>query len=340
MTSSEKARKVRLSDRIVYYIARAAIGTAARVPQWLGYRVAAALGRLWFRCDGRRRRFALKFLANAYPDLSEREQLRLGASATAHLFMVPLDMARLTRLLARGRRISEFVESEKTRQVFLDLPKPYLGLTPHLGSWEVGAVMIAELMGGAHGIARISKNPLLNDWILSNRQQGGLCVHPRRGGLRGMARGMEEGQVGLQVIDQNQRLRGVFAPFFGKIASCERSAMTLALRKGYPVVIGAALRRGYRFEFELVVGEAFRPEVTGDKQADLLAAVTRANQGLEKLIRMAPEQYLWIHDRYRTQPIEGDGAIEGDVATEGDGAHQGDGAQDATGEEDALDGEE
>jgi hypothetical protein len=83
-----------------------------------------------------------------------------------------------------------------------------------------------------------------------------------------------------------------------------------------------------------VVGEAFRPEVTGDKQADLLAAVTRANQGLEKLIRMAPEQYLWIHDRYRTQPPEDD------VATEGNVAQQGNGAQHATGEEDALDGEE
>lgn len=327
MTSSKSARKARLSDRIVYCIARVAIGTAARVPQWLGYRLAAVLGRLWFRCDGRRRRFALKFLANAYPDLSEREQLRLGASATANLFMVPLDMARLTRLLARGRRISEVVKSDETRQVFLDLPKPYLGLTPHLGSWEVGAAMIAELMGGAHGIARITKNPLLNDWLLNNRQQGGLCIHPRRGGLRGMARGMEEGQVGLQVIDQNQRLRGVYAPFFGKIASCERSAMSLALRKGYPVIIGAALRRGYRFEFELVVGEAFRPEVTGDKQADLLAAVTRANLALEKLIRRAPEQYLWIHDRYRTQPDEGE------VAQHGDEVHGAPGEEDALGDE-------
>jgi KDO2-lipid IV(A) lauroyltransferase len=323
VTSSSKARKVRISDRIVYCIARMAIGTAARVPQWIGYRVAAGLGRLWFRCDGRRRRYALKFLANAYPDLSEREQLRLGASATAHLFMVPLDMARLTRWLARGRRITDVVKCDETAHVFHELPKPFLGLTAHLGSWEVGAVAMAELMGGAHGIARITKNPLLNDWILANRQQSGLRIYPRRGGLRGMARGMEQGQVGLQVIDQNQRLRGVYAPFFGKIASCERSAMSLALRKGYPVIVAATLRRGYRFEFELVISETFRPEVTGDKQVDLLAAVTRTNQALEKLIRMAPEQYLWIHDRYRTQPQAGEVAQDGL------------GGQDAGGEEDA-----
>ena len=66
----------------------------------------------------------------------------------------------------------------------------------------------------------------------------------------------------------------------------------------------------------MLVSETFQPEVTGDKQADLLAAVTRANQALEKLIRLAPEQYLWIHDRYRTQPATGDGGS--DPAGEGE----------------------
>jgi len=323
---SSSSGKVRFSDRIVYCLARLVIGAAARVPQWLGYRVAAGIGRLWFRFDGRRRRYAVKFLQAAYPDLSEREHLRLGSCATASLFMVPLDMARLTRLLGRGRSIGDVVKCDETAPLLLALPKPFLVVTAHLGSWEVGAVWLAELLGGAHGIARLTKNPLLNDWMLGTRQQSGLRVHSRRGGLRGMARGMEEGYVGLQIIDQNQRLRGVYAPFFGKLASCERSAMSLALRKGYPVIVAAVLRRGYRFEFELVVSETFHPEATGDKQADLLAAVTRANRALEKLIRSAPEQYLWIHDRYRTQPA----VVEG-------GGDSGGGAK---GEEDALSGEE
>lgn len=300
--ASSRAQKVRMSDRAVYLIARFAISVAARVPQWLGYRAAAVLGRLWFCCDRRRRGFALKFLREAYPDLSEREHLRLGASATAHLFMVPLDMARLTRLLAKGGRVSDVVECRETGPIFQALPKPWLAVSAHLGSWEVGAVVLAELAGGAHGIARVTKNPLLNKWVLRNRQQSGLKIHPRRGGFRSLARALDNGEAGLQVVDQNQRLRGVFAPFFGKIASCERAAMSLALRKGYPVIVAAVIRRGYSFDFELLVAETFYPEVTGNKSADLLAAVTRSNLALEKLIRMAPEQYLWIHDRYRTKP--------------------------------------
>jgi KDO2-lipid IV(A) lauroyltransferase len=118
------------------------------------------------------------------------------------------------------------------------------------------------------------------------------------------------------VVDQNQRLRGVFAPFFGEIASCERGAVTLALRRGYPIIVGVALRIGRGFRFELVTADPFVLEHTGDKQKDLYAGVVRVNQAIEGLVRRAPEQYLWIHDRYRTQPVAGSGSKQG---AEGDG---------------------
>jgi KDO2-lipid IV(A) lauroyltransferase len=173
---------------------------------------------------------------------------------------------------------------------------------------------VAQFVGTAHALARIARNPLLEHWILANRNRGGLTIHPRRGGIRGLAQSLEAGQVGMMAVDQNQRLRGVFAPFFGEIASCERGAVTLALRRGYPIVVGVALRRGRGFLFDFVTAEPFVLERTGDKQKDLYAAVVRVNQVIEGLVRRAPEQYLWIHDRYRTQPRAGSAApdVEGD----------------------------
>ena len=296
---------VRIRDVVVYVAARVAIGVAARVPQWLGYRAAAALGRAWFRLDGRRRRFAARFLAQAYPDLSERERMRFGAAATASLFKVPLDMARLTRLLDRGGDVAEVMDLTPMQRELEGVDAPYFALTAHLGSWEVGAAGMAALHGTAHGIARVTKNPLLNRWLLGTRQRGGLTIHPRRGGVRDLANAMEAGDIGLQVVDQNQRLRGVFAPFFGKVASCERAAVSLALRRGYPLVFGAAIRKGHGFRFELVAEPTVYPESTGDRTADLHRTICLVNERLERMIRRAPEQYLWIHDRYRTQPEEG-----------------------------------
>jgi len=293
--------KLRVSDLLVYWLARAAIGTAARVPQWLGYTCADWLGRLFFFCHRRRRGYALHLLRNAFPQRPERELLRIGSRATGNLFKVPLDMARLTRLLARGGRIDSVLDyGESKRQ--LAIPRPWLGVTAHLGNWEVGAVCVAQFLGTAHGVGRIARNPLLERWILANRNRGGLTIHPRRGGIRGLAKALDAGQVGLMVVDQNQRLRGVFAPFFGEIASCERSAVTLALRRGYPIVVGIALRRGRGFRFDFVTAGPFVLERTGDKQKDLYAGVVRVNQVIEDIVRRSPEQYLWIHDRYRTQP--------------------------------------
>ena len=293
--------KIRLRDRLEYFAARFAIGVAARVPQALGYGLAAFIGRLWFRLDGRRRRYALHFLRNAYPDRPERELYRIGARATGSLFQVPLDMARLTLLLERGGNIEDVVDYTEA-EASMRTPKPFLAVTAHLGSWEIGAAAMAHRCGESHGIARVSKNPLLQRWILRNRERASLHIHPRRGGLRDMARALERGAIGLQAVDQNQRLRGVFAPFFGEVASCERAAVTLALRHRYPIVPGVAYRLGNRFRFRFVLLDPFVPEVTGNKGADLYRAVCAVNRRLEEMILREPEQYLWIHDRYRKKP--------------------------------------
>ena len=298
--------RIRLRDRLVYAAARLAIGVTARVPQAIGYRAAAALGHAWFRLDGRRRRYAARFLRQAYPELSEREHMRLGAAATASLFKVPLDMARLTRLLARGGDLSEVVDCREVEQEIEGVQRPFFALSGHLGGWEVAAAAMGAIAGPAHGIARITKNPLLNGWLARTRGAVGLNIYPRRGGFRDLARAMAQGGIGLQVVDQNQRLRGVFAPFFGKVASCERAAASLAIRRGYPLVFTAAIRKGVGFRFEMITEPTFVPERTGDKAADLQRAVEQINERLERMIRRAPEQYVWIHDRYRTQPGAGD----------------------------------
>ena len=289
--------RVRLLDRAVYVLGRAAIGAAARVPQWLGYGAAAALGRLYFRCSRRRRACALRFLRAAYPDRPDAELLRLARVATGNVFKVPIDMAKLTRLLARGGDVRSVVDVSEVEGL---LPRPpYLAVSAHVGSWEIAAAAMAKLAGGAHAIARVFRNPLLQRWILANRERGGLHIHPRRGGVRGLAAGVEAGAVGLQVVDQHQRLRGVVAPFFGRLASCERAAASLALRHGYPVVVGGAVRVGGGFRFRMVWAPMLLTTRTGERAADLQHTVAQINERLETLIREAPDQYLWIHDRYR-----------------------------------------
>ena len=94
-------------------------------------------------------------------------------------------------------------------------------------------------------------------------------------------------------------MRGVFVPFFGELASTERSGVTLALRHGCPIVVGRCERVGKRFRFRMVFSEAFHPEATGDREEDVRRAAAEVNRRLEEHILACPDQYVWIHDRYR-----------------------------------------
>ena len=291
-------------DGLVYLLGRAAVTAVAWLPQWLGYSLAAGLGRLYFRCSRRRRTAALRFLGFAFPDRDEHQRLRLGRVATGNLFKVPLDLARLTRLLSRGGDLRQVVDTSALEGL-LPAP-PYLALTAHLGSWEVAAATLAQVHGEAHGIARVFRNPLLERWILANRQKGGLHIHPRRGGIKGLAAALAAGHVGMQVVDQHQRLRGVRAPFFGQECRNERAAASLALRRGYPIVVGYAHRVGRGFRFRMVAAPPFVPQQGAGREADLRQVVVEINRRLEGQIRAAAEQYLWIHDRYRHLPVAGE----------------------------------
>lgn len=294
--------KVTLKHRITYAAVRVTLWVVEHIPKAVAYGCAAGLGRLFFRLARRRRRLAMEFLRLAFPDpnqKSDKELYRIGSIATGNLFKVPLDMVYSTKLIREGTFLN-YVDVAETRKHMPD--GAFIGCTAHLGSWEVAAIHYAAMGRETHVVVQSFKNPLQQRYITETRSKAGLYLHPRRGGLRGLMKALARGCVGLQAVDQNQRKRGIFVPFFGKLASTERSAAALAVRKGYPVMTGTCRRIGSGFRFKTYIDELIYPESTGNLEEDVKALVTQINARLEQHILAASEQYLWIHNRYRTRP--------------------------------------
>jgi len=296
--------KVSIKYRLEYALVRFAMFALRYLPESLAYGGMSMLGQLSFLCSRRRQGYALKFLRQAYPDQkTDKELLVLARRATGNFLKVSMDMLRVHRVLREGSLPRHVEDLDSIRE---SMPSgPALVVSGHLGSWEVGAISVAHAHDEAHVVARAFKNPLLQDFLENSRRAAGLHVHSRRGGIRGLARALKNGAVGIQAVDQNQRLRGVFVPFFGKIASTERAAATLALRKGYPVVVAFCPRVGRGFKFRFEVAKVIHPPRaanSGDISEGVKQLVLEINKVLESGIRRFPEQYLWIHDRYRTQP--------------------------------------
>ncbi|MEZ5963797.1 MAG: lysophospholipid acyltransferase family protein [Planctomycetota bacterium] len=293
-------RRITWRHRLEYGLVRAVAAVVAALPERFAYAVVGGAGRLFFRFAKGRRKLALRFLRQAYgASVPERDLMRLAAAATANFFKVGLDGLRLLPLVERGR-LAERVEMGDLPQRFP--PPPFLVLTAHLGCWEAGAMALATLGYDVHAVVKAPRNPLLDRWMVESRRRAGIHIHPRRGGIRRLARALAGRGVAAMVVDQNQRLRPVIAPFFGAPARCERSAAKLALRRGCPVVVAGVVRVGTGMHFRGIMVDPIELDRTGDAQHDLVTATTQINRALEALIRQAPDQYLWIHDRFRGAP--------------------------------------
>ncbi len=277
----------------------AAMKALSLLPESFAYGCAGFLGRLFFRCAKSRQAYAMRMLKNAFPSgKTDRELMRIGRVATGNIFKVGLDMTWANKVLRKG----QFADRIDTSELATNRGNALIGVTPHLGSWEVGGMGVAQSLGNTYVIVKVSKNPLIQQFLEQSRAAFGLHLLPRRGGIRQLVGALRAGHVVIMAVDQNQRQRGAFAPFFGEMASNERSAATLAVRHGHAVFMASGIRIGSGFRFKLVVPRVLEPEITGDREADIMALIRRINEGMEDLIRSYPEQYLWIHNRYKTQP--------------------------------------
>lgn len=169
--------------------------------------------------------------------------------------------------------------------------------TAHLGNWELSAYAHALLSRPMSFVVRPLDNPLLDALSTEYRQLSGNRVLGRRDFLRGLVETLRANEAVGILIDQNVTAdRGVFIDFFGQPACVDAGFARLAHRTGATVIPGYALwdpaRRHHVLKFHPPV------EITGDALADTQAV----HRVLESAIRAHPDQWLWIHRRWKTRP--------------------------------------
>jgi KDO2-lipid IV(A) lauroyltransferase len=122
----------------------------------------------------------------------------------------------------------------------------------------------------------------------------------RKGAMEAAPAILKAGGVLGLIIDQRTSGRALLAPFFGRPARCERAPAVLLKRQRVPIVVVSCLETGEPLRFVLEFHEVLQPEEWGRR--DVEAIVAHVNACLERRIRACPEQYVWIHDRYRDTP--------------------------------------
>jgi KDO2-lipid IV(A) lauroyltransferase len=256
---------------------------------------------LFYHLAPRRRLIALYNLRRAFPEKSEAEIIRIAKGVYRNMAIVAaefFDIPRLTR-----ENIGELIEVEGLENCTRALEKGrgVLIFGAHFGNWELEAVAASLLLKPLVVIYRPLDNAVLDTLVLRIRSAMGNTPLPKEHAMRTMLKTLKRnGMLGI-LIDQNvDYYEGVFVDYFGRPACTTNGLALLALHTGAPVLPGHMKRLpGGRYRF--VIGPEVEVIDTGNKEADVLANTQRFTKVIEETVRRDPDQWLWVHQRWKTQ---------------------------------------
>ena len=278
-------------------------------PRSIARAIGGGIGNLAFAVFGRLRRVGTQNLELAFPQKSapEREQiLRAEYRHLGHLLAEFCLMPSYTREAA-----SRFIRYEGLDNYLRarDRGRGVLVLTGHLGAWELSSYY-HSLMGYSMGmVIRRLDNPLVDEFVNNIRCQHGNRVIHKDDFARGLIASMRAGETVGILMDTNMTPpQGVFVPFFG-VEACTASGMArVAARTGAAVVPGFLLWEENEKRYVLHFGEELPVVSTGDAEQDALINTANFTAAIERYIRQYPDQWLWMHRRWKTRP-EGEKGI-------------------------------
>ncbi len=183
-------------------------------------------------------------------------------------------------------------------------------MTGHLGNWEIGAAGFTTRGVPFDAVAKPMENSLFGRALAEARRRVGMGVIDVLDAPRGVLRSLRRGRAVAILADQNTPTGDLFVPFFGRPASAARGPALFALRSGAPMMLAVPLRDpGPKATYTVTV-EPIEFEPTGDRDADVVRLTEAHTRALEAAIRRAPEQYFWLHRRWKRRPPVEEGTQE------------------------------
>jgi len=258
----------------------------------------ALLGTLAWYLVPRQRRLAREHLAIAFPEKTAKERDLIGQRSFANLGRAAVEA------LQPDTRVELSPEDEALLREAQAQGKGVVLVTAHIDNWELFARRIAALGLPCGTVAREAQDPRLTEVLQKTRAQTGMRVFWRGSPMsaREVLRFLREGGMLGILIDQDTRVAGHFVPYFGRPAFTPRAAGDLAVRLGAPMIFGCA-HRVARGLHRIVLRRVEVPS-TGDRDRDSLALTASATREIEDEVRKRPEEWVWMHPRWRTQPTD------------------------------------
>ncbi|MEZ5426796.1 MAG: lysophospholipid acyltransferase family protein [Pyrinomonadaceae bacterium] len=301
------AKKSDLQVKVEYYAAWLIFSSLRILPRRLAIFIGVLLGDLAYLLLGRLRQIGMTNTEIAFPEMSEAMRRKIVRGSFRSLGRQLGEISQFPK--ASEGSLGGMVEFPVTDEDWLrynemkEQGRGIIFLTPHFGGWEVLAFASSALIGPQSYLVRRLDNPRLEKMVEEVRGKfGNQPIGKKNSALPALRLLREGGNLGVLPDINSQRHEGVFVPFFGKPACTTAGVAALAMRTdAVAIVIGAAWDERKK-KYVVHFGEVLEFESTGEREQDVKNFTARFTAEIEKLIRKSPEQWMWIHRRWKTRP--------------------------------------
>jgi KDO2-lipid IV(A) lauroyltransferase len=292
-----------MADYLVYAVVRMLICVVQAMRIETGQVLAKRLA--WLFADVLRVRAKLvdENLRHAFPEMSPSERRRLATRMWEHLFLLVMEVAHVSRKIhqTNWRRYVRLNGVEDlVRNLLTD--RPMIVITAHFGNFEVGGFLLGILGFPTYSVARPLDNPYLNRYVNRFRGMTGQHIIPKKGGYDQILEVLASGGTMAFLADQAAGSKDCWVEFFGRPASTYKAIALLALQHDAPMAVCCARRLDRPLQFEMATTAIADPREAGEEVASVFQLTQWYTRELEQAIRQSPEQYWWIHRRWKERP--------------------------------------
>lgn len=288
---------------LIYLTARFTAALLACLPRPLLLFTARLLGRAAYVLVARHRNAAIQNLTLAFgPAKSEKEIHEIARLVFENLAQTCADILLFPKIDLHW--LERFVETGDTLEICRKLlaeGKGMILVTSHIGNWELfAAVFTLNGFPGKPVVRRVRYKPF-NQWIEKFRRSVKVEVIYRSEYPKEIIQLLRKGEIVGMLPDQDiSSLKGIFVNFFGKPAYTSITPVRLALQTSAPIVTSFLIRLP-KDRYQLVLGDIVRPTIKTTREAAILEYTQQWMKSCEEVIRRYPEQWVWMHNRWKTK---------------------------------------
>ncbi len=300
---SHENQKFGITDLLSYFFFRAVICGIQIMSLDECDRVCRLLAQVFSKWIPLRQSLIRENLKMIFPDWKPDHSEQVTAKMWHHLLLMGCEVAQAPRKIHRENWHEHFHIPDRRSMLKIVMDdRPTVLVSAHFGNFELAGFLTGLFGVATTTVARPLDNGFLHNYITKFRSLGGQYFLAKEGSSLQIQELLSRGGNLTLLADQHAGPKGCWVDFLGKPASCHKGLALFTLSSGAPMIVVCSVRTGRPMNFELSVLGIADP-VDGGEHLSSVPSLTRwYNQCLEQIIRAFPEQYWWVHRRWREPP--------------------------------------